>query len=100
MQLHNHFQCSTYFNNYEIVIAIHLFQVNHDFRRNNSDYDSMEHPRWGAIMGVFTTTHVKAGDEIFTHYGYGGKSNMPDDFPWYWELKSKIDKKEKSKKIA
>ena len=51
-------------------------------------------------MGVFTTTHVKAGDEIFTYYGYGGKSNMPEDFPWYWELKSQIDKKEKSKKRA
>jgi hypothetical protein len=27
-----------------------LFQVNHHFRRNNSMYKEIEHPRWGTIQ--------------------------------------------------
>ena len=45
-------------------------------------------------MGVSTTTNVKAGEEIFTYYGYPRKLPMPEDFPWYWELKKKIDDEE------
>ena len=71
-----------------------FFQVNHDFRKHNSEYINIEHPRWGAIMGVSTTTNVKAGEEIFTNYGYPRKLPMPEDFPWYWELKKKIENEE------
>ena len=71
-----------------------FFQVNHDFRKHNSEYINIEHPRWGAIMGVSTTTNVKAGEEIFTNYGYPRKLPMPEDFPWYWELKKKIEDEE------
>ena len=75
-----------------------FFQVNHDFRKHNSEYINIEHPRWGAIMGVSTTTNVKAGEEIFTNYGYPRKLPMPEDFPWYWELKKKIEDEEISDK--
>ena len=69
--------------------TICLFQVNHDFRKNNSVYRAMEHPRWGAIMGVWTTTNVALGDEILTYYGYKGGKSIPYDFPWYWESKKR-----------
>ena len=68
-----------------------FFQVNHDFRKHNSEYINIEHPRWGAIMGVSTTTNVKAGEEIFTNYGYPRKLPMPEDFPWYWDMKKQIE---------
>ena len=54
----------------------------------------MEHPRWGAVQGVVTTKEVKAGEELFTYYGYV-KSNMPSDFPWYWELKRQVEKEKR-----
>ena len=53
----------------------------------------MEHPRWGAIMGVVSTKHIKAGEELFTYYGYKPRK-MPEDFPWYWELKRKEEEEE------
>ena len=68
-----------------------ILQVNHDFRKNNSAYTNIEHPRWGAILGVVTTTHVKAGEELFTYYGYDDGGAMPEDYPWYWELKRQIE---------
>ena len=46
----------------------------------------IEHPRWGAIMGVVTTTDVEAGEELFTYYGYSDGLAFPEDFPWYWEM--------------
>ena len=44
--------------------SLNYVQINHDFRRNNSAYFNIEHPRWGAIMGVQLTKDVKSGDEI------------------------------------
>ena len=49
-------------------------------------------------MGVSTTTNVKAGEEIFTYYGYPRKLPMPLDFPWYWEQKKKIEDEETTDK--
>ena len=49
----------------------------------------IEHPRWGAIMGVVTTTDVEAGEELFTYYGYSDGLAFPEDFPWYWEMEKK-----------
>lgn len=43
-------------------------------------------------MGVISTTHIKAGEEIFTYYGYGPGTD--EDFPWYWELKQKVEDEE------
>ena len=49
----------------------------------------VEHPRWGAIMGVVTTMDVEAGEELFTYYGYSDGLAFPEDFPWYWEMEKK-----------
>lgn len=48
-------------------------------------------------MGVVTTRHIKAGEELFTHYGYHPDRDIffPGDFPWYWKLKEKIEKEER-----
>ena len=69
-------------------------QVNHDFRKNNSIYSHIEHPRWGATQSVVLTKDVNAGEELFTFYGYK-KNEIPNDFPWYWELKRAIEKEER-----
>ena len=44
-------------------------------------------------MGVVTSTHVKSGEELFTYYGYP-RLNMPYDYPWYWELKRKVQEED------
>ena len=44
-------------------------------------------------MGVVSTKHIKAGEELFTYYGYKPRK-MPEDFPWYWELKRKVEEEE------
>ena len=54
----------------------------------------IEHPRWGAIMGVVSTKFIKAGEELFTYYGYRRHMRMPSDFPWYWQLKRKMEAEE------
>ena len=44
-------------------------------------------------MGVIPTNAVKAGEELFTHYGYEHQYfEVPNDFPWYWELKRNMEK--------
>ena len=73
-------------------LSCFLEQVNHDFRKNNSEYSNIEHPRWGATQGVRLTKNVKAGEEIFTFYGYEHGYAIPSDFPWYWELKRQVEK--------
>ena len=67
-------------------------QVNHNFIQNNSVYVDIEHPRWGAIMGVQITKDVKSGEELFTYYGYK-LTNTSLDFPWYWHEKNILDKR-------
>ena len=57
----------------------------------------MEHPRWGAILGVFATKHITAGEELFAHYGYSHGHGVPSDYPWYWELKWNTEKQERMK---
>ena len=51
-------------------------------------------------MGVITTRHIKAGEELFTYYGYHPDRDIvfPADYPWYWKLKEKIEKGEKEEK--
>ena len=44
-------------------------------------------------MGVVSTKYIKAGEELFTYYGYK-PGRMPSDFPWYWELKRKVEQVE------
>ena len=50
-------------------------------------------------MCVESQRPIKAGEELFTYYGYGyGGAEPPNDFPWYFELKMKIEKEEEEKK--
>ena len=63
-------------------------KVNHHFKFNNSIFEELEHPRWGVIMGVRTTKPIKAGEEIFAHYGLQ-KNDFPADAPWYHEAQTK-----------
>ena len=51
----------------------------------------MDHPRWGIIQSVGASRNLKAGEELYANYGYK-KFPFPSDFPWYWELKRKLDK--------
>ena len=57
-----------------------------------------EHPRWGLIQSVVSQVALKAGSEVFTHYGYPeDKRKFPGDFPWYWEAKEALDKEDELK---
>ena len=69
-------------------------QVNHHFRKTNSYYHEIEHPRYGWIQSVTTSKPVKAGEELYTNYGYKMTKMGDEDsnFPWYWELKRNMDK--------
>ena len=69
-------------------------KVNHHFRENNSGYVEMEHPRWGLIQSVTAMRDLKAGEELFTFYGYG-KNDFPADFPWYFEAKLALEREER-----
>jgi hypothetical protein len=51
----------------------------------------MDHPRWGMIQSVVTRRDIKAGEELFGHYGYK-KAPFPTDHLWYHELEMKIAK--------
>ena len=55
----------------------------------------MEHPRWGLISSVVASKDIKAGEELYTNYGYRKAAEFPADFPWYWELKRNIEKEER-----
>ena len=44
-----------------------------------------------------TTVDIKAGQELFAYYGYRVHP-MPFDYPWYWDLMRKIQKKERLQK--
>ena len=49
----------------------------------------------GVIIGIRTTKPIKAGEEIFSHYGYK-KNDFPADAPWYHEAQKKyLDQKQK-----
>ena len=48
-------------------------------------------------MGVVTTLPIKAGQELYTYYGYT-KAEFPSDFPWYWELKRQTEKEDRVQK--
>ena len=44
-------------------------------------------------MCVESQRPIKAGEELFTYYGYI-EAEPPNDFPWYFEIKKKIEKDE------
>ena len=73
----------------------HLFsQINHNFDFNNTHFEIIDHPRWGIIQGVVASRDIKAGEELFGYYGYKFAA-FPDDFPWYHDLKAKVDKEKR-----
>ena len=45
-------------------------------------------------MGVLATTSVSAGEEILTYYGYQSGLDIPNDYPWYWDLKKRTEEEE------
>ena len=71
-------------------------QVNHHFRKNNTAFKEFEHPRWGAIIGVYAKKDIEAGEELFAYYGYSLGHNIPNDHPWYWEAKRELEKEERN----
>ena len=59
----------------------------------------MEHPRFGSILSVYATVPIKAGQEIFTYYGYK-KKDRTEGSDWYFEQLEQIERdqmKEKKK---
>ena len=42
------------------------------------------------VSGVRIFKDVKAGEELFTDYGYGLGGQFPADFPWYQEARKKL----------
>ena len=58
---------------------------------------AMEHPRWGMIQTVTVRRNIKAGEELFTYYGYG-PNVFPEDFEWYWEAKKLLKREERLEK--
>jgi hypothetical protein len=56
----------------------------------------VEHPRWGLIQSVTALKDIKAGQEVFTYYGYGSyPSKFPADFPWYFDTKAAVERDER-----
>ncbi len=51
------------------------------------------------MQSVTATQNIKAGQEIFAHYGYDKNRNepadFPHDFPWYWKAKRILELEEK-----
>ena len=79
-------------------------KVNHHFKHNNTIYIEIEHPRWGLIQSVTPFKDLKAGEELFTNYGYDRNGEQPGDFPhdypWYWESRQKYKRQERFEKEA
>jgi hypothetical protein len=83
-------------------LPAHGCKINNDFedRRANSNFDKMEHPRFGFIMSIRTFKPVKAGEEFFVDYGYGddGPGEFPTDFLWYHEAKKEYREEQRKRK--
>ena len=79
-----------------------LSQVNHHFTKNCTFFREIEHPRWGMIQSVAvneeTANKLNVGDELFGYYDYQWKE-FPFDFPWYFELKSKVEAEQERRKL-
>ena len=85
----------------ETVLPTLAPKINHHFTNANCLFACLEHPRFGTIIGAFKKPFaiINAGDELFSNYGYK-KNPFPQDVPWYWEAKNKLDKERpKSSKI-
>ena len=56
----------------------------------------MDHPRWGIIPCLVSSRDIASGEELYAYYGYKDAS-FPLDFPWYFELKRKVEKEQRLK---
>ena len=63
-------------------------KVNSEFplRGQNCVYSMFEHPRYGCIDCVRAIKDIKAGEELFTDYGYQ-IADFPSDHLWYHAAK-------------
>ena len=52
-------------------------------KRKLARYRQMHHPRWGEIVGIFTTKQVREGEEFLCNYGYDIEKHLVP--PWYKE---------------
>ena len=50
-------------------------------------------------MSVVPHVEIKAGMELFMNYGYQRK-DFPEDYPWYWKMKSALKGEEYIEKIT
>ena len=69
-------------------------KVNHHFRKNNSAFYDIEHPRYGLIQSLTPTVDVKAGQELLAYYGYESKE-FPADYEWYWNTLMELEREER-----
>ena len=44
----------------------------------------MQHPRWGEIVGIFSSRALAAGEELLCNYGYTPDTHLVPD--WYRRL--------------
>ena len=70
-------------------------KVNHNFEEINSNFDQIEHPRWGVLIGVLAQRDILPGEEILLNYGYKDSAIFPLDHPWYFQAKEKYEKEKK-----
>jgi len=62
-------------------------KVNHSFTPN-CRYRQMHHPRWGEIVGIFTTKPVREAEEFLCNYGYDIETHLVP--AWYKEAWGKF----------
>jgi len=66
------------------VCSINKWTVDRDFNAMKKVYKIVNRP-------------IKAGEELFADYDYEENYPPPDDFPWYFELKRKIEQEEEER---
>lgn len=57
-------------------------KTNHSFLPS-AEFEAFDHPRFGLVPCLVASTTIKAGEEIFVHYGYG-LDRCPDWFAEAW----------------
>ena len=58
-------------------------KLNHSFIKDNTQFGYGYHPRFGFIRTIVAKKDIKAGEELWVHYGYNVRNrNVPQ---WYRE---------------
>jgi len=66
--------------NTKLYCASYGHKVNHSFKPN-CRYRQMQHPRWGEIVGIFSTREIKKDEELLCNYGYEPEKYLVPE--WY-----------------